>query len=121
MRNQSIQQNRPPTEGELYGVFTVAGHTITVYYGYMDERDRETELIQGDNIVPVTPDFLKNPLYDENGAPLVTDIQDTCEFYAPESPEEPEEWCRDCKYFPPDKPKIGVCLCENRRCKEKTK
>ena len=100
------KEKRRPAEGDLYDVFIVGGHTIPVYYGYMDEGDKKSEITPGDHILPVTPDFLKNPLYDKDGYPIVTDIQDTCEHYAPESPDEPEDWCRDCRFFPKNKPKI---------------
>ena len=104
-----------PLEGDNYGEYNVGGHCFTVRYGYLDEFDRCSEHMPGEHLVPVFPDFLQKPMYDENGAPLVTDTQAPCAHYAPENPITPEDWCRDCTFYSREKPQIGICACEARK------
>ncbi len=110
-----MQENEKRLKGDKYGEFTVGGHSFTVRYGYIDEQDRLTERMPGEHLAPVFPDFIQTPMFDEYGAPLSSDTQDPCEYYAPERPESPEDWCRDCMFYPHDKPQIGICSCEARK------
>jgi len=84
---------RSPKEGELYKVFKLGKKSFEVYYGYYAESDRTLEAP-----MPIFPDFISNPEYDENGRPLATRIQDACEHYDSHQ-SQGDGWCADCKYF----------------------
>ena len=65
-------------EGDLYGIFQVFGKTFEIYYGYYEEYERSSPY---NDPVPIYPDLLKSPQYDENGSPIVTEMQLSCEHY----------------------------------------
>lgn len=98
-----------PIEGQLYKALTVAGHRFELRYGYYEEREREEC-----QPVVIFPDLHAAPRYCPEGYPLVTQIQDPCEHYAP-APGREEPWCGDCAHFHSEHPEIGVCRCETRR------
>ena len=104
-----------PKEGDVYAIYHVGGHTYIVKYGYYAEQDHQAEREAGEYLVPVYPDFISDPQYDEKGYSLATRIQAPCVFYRPSQPKAPEDWCRDCVYYPSDKAPIGICHCEGRR------
>ena len=97
------------SEGDLYKVITVAGHTFTIRYGYYTEEDR----LSGEP-TPVFPNFENEPLFSEQGHPLVTRIQDSCLHYRSHDGAG-DGWCADCRMFENGQEDIGLCLCEARR------
>ncbi len=93
-----------PREGELYKVIDVDNKTFEIHYGYYEESERDKV-----EPLPVFPDLKKNPVYTADGKPIVTAIQEPCEYYAPKSEERSEEWCGDCiSYLNRDK-EISIC------------
>lgn len=99
-----------PREGELYRVITVADRSFTIRYGYYSDLDRES-----DELLPIFPDFILEPLYTNEGRPFCTRVQDACRNYASRSGRDGDNWCGDCKYYPDMKEEIGVCLCDKRK------
>ena len=95
-----------PREGDIYKRITIAGHTFELRYGYYEEHER---LICPPVIL--FPDLLAEKVYCTDGYPLVTQIQDPCEYYTSAN-DFPENWCGDCNHFFGEHPEIGVCRCE---------
>ena len=85
---------RNAKEGDLYGVVRIYGKTFEIYYGYYEEIDRFSKYPQP---IEVFPDFIKEPLYTDDGTPFVTAIQMTCEHY--EKVRDTADKCADCLYF----------------------
>lgn len=94
-------------EGKLYKKLTVAGHEFELRYGYYSEREREL-------CPPVVlfPDLRANPLFAEDGHPLVTQIQDPCHHFSPIGE---EAWCGECAYFGAEETEIGTCRCPDNK------
>lgn len=98
-----------PCEGDIHDIVCVGGHSFTIRYGYYDEAERcSTEPL------PVYPCFISNPAYTKDGHPLVTRIQDACEFYSPQS-EAGDGWCADCTHCDSQHEVIGICRCVSRK------
>ena len=112
-----MQSNRRkcPREGDLYETYYVEGHVFPVRYGYCTDEDRQSEPTPRANLVPVLPDFYIKPVYNGWGVPLAASAQGPCEHYKPRNPQAPEDWCRDCAYYPKHRPVIGLCDCPQRR------
>lgn len=95
-------------EGDLYKVITVYKKTFELRYGYYEECDRLNPLCEP---VVIYPDFLKEPIYTDDGAPFVTMVQDTCKRYKGKTKRTPNTTCADCKYFQLGEDWIGICTC----------
>lgn len=98
-----------PREGDLYKRITVAGHTFELRYGYYEEHERALC-----PPVVIFPDLIAEKVYCPNGHPLVTQIQDVCEYYINTS-DFSENWCGDCDHFFGEYPEIGICRCEHHK------
>lgn len=92
---------------------TVHGYIFHIRYGYYEESDRE----YGEPVA-VYPDLKSEPVYSAEGYPLVTAIQQPCEYYTVHSGREKEDCCSDCIHYPNSRDEIGICKCEDRRIKE---
>lgn len=101
--------SRPVKEGELFKCITVFGKVFKLYYGYYEEQDRYSKLAE---LIPVYPNFIKNPLYTDDGYPFATEMQDICEHYKGDSN---SEACYSCSHFKKGEELIGLCLCKERR------
>lgn len=98
-----------PSEGDLYKVIEIEKNIFEIYYGYYEERERDKV-----EPLPVFPDLKKNPVFTADGNPIVTAIQEPCEYYTPLNKERSEEWCGDCiSYLDADK-EISICGCTER-------
>lgn len=97
-------------EGELYKSISVGGEIFEIIYGFYDECERGNW-----PTTPIFPDFLKEPMYTNDGIPFVTASQQICEDYKPKQIVSGEEWCNDCEYFETGEEIIGLCKCEKRR------
>lgn len=97
-------------EGDLYKTLTVHGETFHLYYGYYDEIERNSPYSE---LIPIYPNFLKEPIYTEDGRPFVTQMQDACSHYDGHCT---GEECYACRHFRPGEELIGICSCaQNRR------
>lgn len=98
-----------PKEGEFYRSVVIAGKIFELYYGYYEEFEREYNAP-----MPIYPDLKKEPLYTDNGTPVVTAIQDACNHYQgnPDG-----ETCFECKYFLKQEELFGYCQCPHNKYK----
>ena len=99
-----------PIEGQLYKVIHVDEHRFELRYGYNEEFEREHC-----HPVVVFPDLEKNPLYTQDGYPVVTAVQEPCLHYTVPEHQKPEGWCADCVYYPGLHQEVGICRCDARR------
>ena len=103
-------------EGELYKIVTTFGKTFELRYGFYEEKDRLNPLCQP---AIIYPDFSRNPCFTDDGAPLVTMMQDACNRYAGEVRRTSDTTCAECKYFERGEEWFGICTCpKNKRSNE---
>ena len=95
--------------GELYKTVTVSGKSFSLYYGYYDDADR---LSRFGEPVPIYPNFYSEPIYDKDGFPFATEMQDICEHY---DGRKDAESCYGCRHFERGEELIGLCRCTARR------
>ena len=117
MFSKHIQNDLPLTdsthkEGDLYKVITAYGKTFELRYGYYEDGDRLSLLCEP---VVIYPDFLKEPVYTDDGAPFVTMVQDVCKNYKGETKRTPNTTCADCKYFQRGEDWFGICTCPRNK------
>lgn len=98
------------SEGDIYKTITVSDRSFVIRYGFYSD----TERLYGEPI-PILPDFEANPLYDQNGRPYVTRIQDSCTHYKTGDGRAGDSWCADCIYYCGGRDEIGLCLCEQNK------
>lgn len=101
--------NKIYKEGDLYKVITLLGKTFEVRYGYYSEKER---LSKFGEVLPIYPDFLKLPVYTDEGQPFVTQMQDICDFYVGEPNGED---CYSCKHYHHGDDLLGICICDFNR------
>lgn len=106
----------PHGEGDLYKVVTTYGKTFELRYGYYDERDRQSPLCEP---AIIYPDFVKEPLFTEDGAPFVTMVQDACAHYRGSGKRTPDTTCAECQHFDQGEEWFGICTCNHNRRKIK--
>ncbi len=100
-----------PKEGDLYKEVTVSGKTFKLVYGYYESFERESPF---NDPMPIYPDFIKEPHYTDDGIPIATAMQNTCEFYNGKNDEDSS--CADCVFFQAHEELFGLCHCpENKR------
>ncbi len=109
---KDIQKEPEHKEGELYKVVTTFGKTFELRYGYYDEIDRQSPLCEP---AVIYPDFVKTPLYTDDGEPFVTMMQDACTNYKGETKRNADTTCADCKYFERGEEWFGICKCIHSR------
>lgn len=99
-----------PKEGDLYKRMTVRGRTFEIRYGYYEEIDRQSMY---NTPIEIYPDFVKAPVYTDDGIPFVTAMQKKCENYDGEPDD--ESTCFQCAHYEKCEELLGVCLCRERR------
>ena len=102
-------------EGDLYKTVTTFGKTFELRYGYYSERDRQNPICEP---AVIYPDFTREPLYTDDGMPLVTVIQDACANYKGERDQTPDTTCAECEYFLRGEEWFGACMCKAREKNE---
>ena len=119
MLNKISSSNDPPSEaapkeGELYKTVTAFGHTFELRYGYYEDTDRHTEP------VVIYPDLKKHPIYTENGEPVVTVVQDSCEYFRMNGRGRRtlDSTCSECVFFRQGEEWFARCCCENKKHNE---
>ena len=102
--------SKPPTpkEGELFKVIELHGATFEIRYGYYEETDRQFEPVE------IYPDFIKNPIYTNDGFPFVTLMQEPCEHFK-KLTDDPDCDCSNCRHMERGDELIAVCRCDSRR------
>ena len=96
-------------DGDLYKIVSLFGKSFHIKYGYYEEYERT----RGEPI-PIYPDFKKEPIYTEDGYPIVTQMQELCEMGESNFS---DGICADCKYYEHGDDLIGRCTCEANRKK----
>ena len=112
IQNDLQQQKAIPKEGDLYKAVNTYGRTFELRYGYYEECDRQSPLCDP---VVIYPDFIKEPVYTDDGAPFVTMMQDACRSYKGDAKRTVDTTCADCKYFERGEEWFGVCKCKLRK------
>ncbi len=102
MKNAHVR----PEDGDLYKLINIGPYTFELRYGYYTESDRAF----GEPAV-IFPDLSQTRLYLEDGARIVTAVQDPCLFYNASDSKANEKSCIDCIYYSPPGDDIGVCQC----------
>ena len=97
-------------EGQIHEVVCIGGHSFTIRYGYYDEAERSST-----DPIPIYPCFISDPRYTQDGYPLVTRIQDPCEYYLPAAGAAGDGWCADCIHCSSEHEEIGICRCSHRK------
>jgi len=92
---------------ELYRSFLIHGVRLDIYYGYYEEYERERGAP-----IPIYPNFRETPLYTADGEPLVTQMQELCEYGESKFA---EGFCVDCKHYRHAEDLIGICTCPHRK------
>ena len=103
------QEENIPQEGDLYARIEHAGRTFDLYYGYYEECDRQNPMVRP---VPLYPDFITYPQFDDDGYPFATEMQDVCPYYVG-NPH--DDGCYGCEHYRRLIDFIGICTCEVRR------
>ena len=109
----NVNSNAPPKkkqEGDLFKIIEAHGKRFEIRYGYYEDVDRQNPYLDP---IEIYPDFLKNPLYTENGVPFVTAIQKPCEYFRGELDE--ENTCYQCAYYERCEELLGVCKCKENK------
>ena len=96
-------------EGDVYGIFKIGEDTFEIRYGYYDENDR---IGKYNDPIPIYPNFIKNPQYNSEGYPFVTEMQDICEHFEGQLL---VDICCGCTHFKKGDDLIGICQCEKKR------
>ena len=75
-------------------------------------RARQTPLCEP---AVIYPDFLREPLYTDWGAPFVTMMQDACDNYRGVAARTPDTMCAECQYLIRGQEWFGICSCADSR------
>ena len=103
---------KKPQEGEIYKVVKLHGRCFELRYGFYEDFERESRFAE---LIPIYPNFLKDPTYTDEGYPFVTQMQELCANG--KSRVMFDACCADCLYFEEGEDLIGTCKCESRRRK----
>ncbi len=102
-------QRASPKEGDIYKDVNIFGQTFRLFYGYYEDFERSTD---GNEPIPIYPDFINNPLYTAEGIPFATAMQNICEHY---DGKKNGDSCMECKHFKPCEELFGICKCDQRK------
>ena len=117
MEQEFQKGNAPPREGDLYKTVHTFGKSFELRYGYYDEIDRESLWCEP---AIIYPDFLRTPIYTEEGEPFVTMMQDACIHFQGNSKRTEDSTCADCRYFRQGEEWFGICRRKRNENKEKS-
>ena len=110
LEQEAMRQRTEPREGDLYRSVEVFGKRFELRYGYYEDKDR-----RGAPDV-IYPNFIRDPIYTDDGRPFVTMMQDACRRYLGNVDSGDDSICGDCKYYEHGEEWLGVCDCiHNRR------
>ena len=113
---QGTEQSCAHKEGELYREVTISDKTFRLLYGYYESFERDCPF---NDPIPIYPDLIKQPHYTPEGIPIVTAMQNVCEFYNGKNDEDSS--CSDCGFFQKHEELFGFCCCpKNKRENKKT-
>lgn len=101
----------PPKEGDLFKIIELHVKRFEIRYGYYEEIDKTHDPTE------IYPDFIKYPVYMEDGYPFITYMQEGCEHYKQKEKHDDHD-CYSCIYMERGDELIGVCRCKSRRKSE---
>lgn len=96
-------------EGDVYQIINLDGIIFEIRYGYYDEKDRVGKY---NDPIPIYPNFLAKPQYNNEGYPFVTEMQDICEEFDGKML---VDICCGCTYFEKGNDLIGICKCPRKK------
>ena len=99
-----MESYKIPKEGELHKVMTVGGRSFELRYGFYTEGDR----LNSEPVI-LFPNLEQMPVYSEDGWRIVSSVQTPCGAYSPRMPNQKEDWCADCIFYPDVHEEIAVC------------
>ncbi len=94
-------------DGDLFKAVKLFGHTFELRYGYYEEYERDSG-----EPVPIYPDFIKHPVYRDDGFPFVTQMQELCRHGESKFK---DGCCVDCRYYSHGDDLIGICTNEKNK------
>ena len=97
-------------EGDLYKIIESHGKIFEIYYGYYSEEDRQSPYVEP---MEMYPDFIKAPVYTDEGIPFVTAMQERCRDY--NGDKDPDATCYQCSHYKKCDELLGICLCKPKR------
>ena len=97
-------------ENEEKYIREVPKYILDYYKWNYEEIDRESMY---NTPIEIYPDFVKAPVYTDDGIPFVTAMQKKCENYKGEWDE--ESTCFQCAHYEKCEELLGVCTCRERR------
>ena len=103
-------ESSPFKEGDLYKSFNLYGYFFEIHYGYYEDCERNNPLVDP---MPIYPDFIKTPIFSDDGFPFVTKMQDACQYYS--GPIDKERDCGECVFYKHGVDLIGVCACNSNK------
>ena len=95
-------------EGDLFKVIKLHGTTFEIRYGYYEDIDRQYDPYE------VYPDFIKEPMYTNDGYPFVTLMQSPCEHFDGHGKGVDHD-CGSCIYMERGDELIAVCRCPQNK------
>lgn len=101
---QEDKQIPVPKEGDLYKEVNIFGKTFRLLYGYYESFERDSPF---NDPIPIYPDLIKNPHFTADGIPIVTAMQNICEFYP--GPDDEDSCCSHCPHFQKGEDLFGLC------------
>ena len=114
MFDPTIEQERLHSEGELYKVVHTLGECFELRYGYYSDIDR------GRPPDVIYPNFIKEPLYNGEGYPFITLMQDACEQFRGTAARTEDSGCFECMHAVRGEEWFGICTCpQNRKYNDK--
>lgn len=96
-------------EGDLYKSIVIDDVTFEIRYGYYEEQDRFGKY---NDPIPVYPDFTRAPIYNKEGKPFATEMQDKCPMYQGKPH---GDGCNTCIYYEKCEDLLGICQCEKNK------
>ena len=88
-------------DGDVYKTLIINGSIFEIRYGYYEEFERESC-----DPVPIYPDFLRDPMYDKDGYPFATAMQDVCDRFEGGCG---ELGCWGCRHYRAMDDLVGIC------------
>ena len=98
-----------PKEGDVYKEVSVCGKTFKLVYGYYEDFERNSPY---NDPMPIYPDFIKKPMYTDDGTPIVTAMQDVCSKY---HGRREGDSCSECIFFKSQEELFGLCECPENK------
>lgn len=111
---QATTEPKPnvPKEGDLFKIIQLHGKTFEIRYGFYEDCDRHNRYAEP---IEIYPDFVKEPMYTEDGTPFATAIQTPCQWFQGERDD--NSTCEECSFYQQGDELLGVCTNPNNKKK----